>query len=64
MIHRIETLISAFGVLASTFMLFAALREYRSGASAFWIAGGIVLFLSAVYTLVRDVRRLRTRPTT
>ncbi|MER6393645.1 hypothetical protein ACFXEL_20595 [Streptomyces sp. NPDC059382] len=64
MIHRIETLISAFGVLASTFLLFAALREYHSGASAFWIAGGAVLFLSAVYAFARDVRRLRTRPTT
>ncbi|MGI5451063.1 hypothetical protein ACQEVM_35870 [Streptomyces sp. CA-243310] len=63
MTNRIDTLISAFGVLVSTLLLFGAAREYRSGASALWIAGGAVLFLSAVYTLVRDVRRLPARPT-
>ncbi|MFD9374098.1 hypothetical protein ACFWBH_00935 [Streptomyces sp. NPDC059999] len=61
--HRLSTLISAFGVLASLMFLVAGLREYRSGASILWLVAGIVFFLGAVYTLVRDVRVLRTGPT-
>ncbi|MEV6782327.1 hypothetical protein [Streptomyces sp. NPDC051098] len=63
MTHRISTLISAFGVLASLMLLVLAVREYRSGASALWIGAGAVIFLSASYALVRDARRLRTGPT-
>jgi hypothetical protein len=58
--NRVSALISAFGVLASTVLLAGAVREYRSGASALWIAAGAAIFLSALYALVRDVRRLRT----
>jgi hypothetical protein len=58
--NRISALISAFGVLASMMLLVGAVLEYRSGASALWIAAGAVIFLSALYALVRDVRRLRT----
>ncbi|WP_327275440.1 hypothetical protein OG609_28615 [Streptomyces sp. NBC_01224] len=61
---RISALISAFGVLAGMLLIVGAVREYRSGASILWIAAGVVIFLSALYTLVRDVRRLRTGPTT
>ncbi|GAA1542158.1 hypothetical protein GCM10009730_59010 [Streptomyces albidochromogenes] len=64
MTNRVSALISAFGVLASTVMLAGAVREYRSGASALWIAAGAVIFLSAFYALVRDVRRLRTEQAT
>jgi hypothetical protein len=53
-------LISTFGVLASVMLLVFAVREYRSGASVLWLVAGAVIFLSASYTLVRDVRRLRT----
>ncbi|RSN34009.1 hypothetical protein DMH12_38445 [Streptomyces sp. WAC 04229] len=60
MTNRVSALISAFGVLASTVLLAGAVREYRSGASALWIVAGAVIFLSAFYALVRDVRRLRT----
>ncbi|WP_406253655.1 hypothetical protein OH786_37540 (plasmid) [Streptomyces atratus] len=60
--NRISALISAFGVLASTFLLVLAVREYRSGASVLWLVAGSVIFLSALHTLVRDVRRLRTGP--
>ncbi|MFJ8539406.1 hypothetical protein [Streptomyces sp. NPDC093591] len=60
MTNRVSSLISAFGVLAGTVLLVGAVREYRSGASALWIAAGAVIFLSALYALVRDVRRLRT----
>jgi multidrug transporter EmrE-like cation transporter len=62
--NRISALISAFGVLASMLLLALAVREYRSGASALWIGTGAVIFLSASYALVRDVRRLRSGPTT
>ncbi|QBR06306.1 hypothetical protein D7Y56_10440 [Streptomyces sp. S501] len=62
MTHRISALISAFGVLAGTMLLILAVREYRSGASALWIGAGVVIFLSASCTLVRDVRRLRAGP--
>ncbi|MFE5589522.1 hypothetical protein [Streptomyces sp. NPDC056549] len=60
MTHRISALISAFGVLAGGMLLALAVREYRSGASALWIVAGAALFLGTSYTLVRDVRRLRT----
>ncbi|WP_280887987.1 hypothetical protein [Streptomyces sp. LBL] len=64
MTNRISALISAFGVLAAMMLLAMAVGEYRSGASALWIAAGAVIFLSTLYTLVRDVRRLRTGRTT
>ncbi|MFF9205715.1 hypothetical protein ACF1AE_28635 [Streptomyces sp. NPDC014986] len=60
MTNRVSVLISAFGVLAGTVLLAGAVREFRSGASALWIAAGAVIFLGASYTLVRDVRRPRT----
>ncbi|MEU4266282.1 hypothetical protein ACYCCF_05650 [Streptomyces argenteolus] len=63
MTNRISTLISAFGVLASVMLLVLAVREYRFGASVLWLVAGVVIFLSASYTLARDVRRLRTGPT-
>ncbi|MFD5080424.1 hypothetical protein [Streptomyces sp. NPDC058371] len=63
MTHRISALTSAFGILASTTLLILGVREYRSGASALWIGAGAVIFLSALCTLVRDVRRLRAGPT-
>ncbi|MEU6882875.1 hypothetical protein [Streptomyces sp. NPDC046712] len=63
MTHRISALISAFGVLASAMLLAFAVREYRSGASVLWLVAGAGIFLSASYTLVRDVRQLRTGPT-
>ncbi|WP_328502943.1 hypothetical protein OG828_30730 [Streptomyces sp. NBC_00457] len=64
MANRISALISAFGVFASMVLLVGAVHEYRSGASALWIAAGAVIFLSAVYALVRDVQRLRAEQTT
>ncbi|MER8234984.1 hypothetical protein ACIRQY_24870 [Streptomyces sp. NPDC101490] len=63
MAHRISALISAFGVLACMMLLVVGVRDYRSGASALWLVAGAVSFLGASYTLVRDVRRLRTEPT-
>ncbi|WP_326841091.1 hypothetical protein OHB33_01075 [Streptomyces sp. NBC_01558] len=63
MTNRVSALISAFGVLASVMLLVFAVREYRFGASVLWLVAGAVIFLSASYTLVRDVRRLRTGPT-
>ncbi|MEV4430019.1 hypothetical protein ACN9M0_00605 [Streptomyces sp. R-07] len=60
--NRISALISAFGALVSVMLLVVAVREYRSGASVLWLVAGVGIFLSALYTLVRDVRRLRTRP--
>ncbi|MFJ8113417.1 hypothetical protein [Streptomyces sp. NPDC096132] len=57
--NRISALISAFGVLAGMMLLVGAVREYRSGTSALWIVAGAVIFLSALYALARDVRRLR-----
>ncbi|MFF4585655.1 hypothetical protein [Streptomyces sp. NPDC001388] len=44
-------------------LLVLAVREFRSGASVRWIVGGVVVFLGALYALVRDVRRLRMGPT-
>ncbi|MER6955174.1 MULTISPECIES: hypothetical protein [unclassified Streptomyces] len=64
MTNRISAVISAFGVLATMVLLIGTFREYRSGASVLWIAAGGVLFLIASYALTRDVRRLRTTPTT
>ncbi|MEV7526200.1 hypothetical protein [Streptomyces sp. NPDC091371] len=63
MTHRISTLISAFAVPVSLLLLVGALREYRSGASVLWIAAATAISFSAVYVLVRDVRRLRTAKT-
>ncbi|WP_024757268.1 hypothetical protein [Streptomyces exfoliatus] len=63
MTYRISALISTLGVLAGVLLLVLAVREYRSGASVLWLVAGAVIFLSASYTLVRDVRRLRTGPT-
>ncbi|WP_371601820.1 hypothetical protein OG345_00510 [Streptomyces sp. NBC_01220] len=63
MTHRISALISVFGILASVMLVVAGFREYRSGASVLWLVAGTVIFLSASFTLVRDVRRLRTGPT-
>ncbi|MEU2132679.1 hypothetical protein [Streptomyces sp. NPDC018352] len=62
MTHRISTLISAFGVLVGVMLLVLAVREFRSGASLLWLVAGAVVFLGTSYTLVRDVRRLRTGP--
>lgn len=56
--HRIETLISIFGVFASLTVLVVAIGEYRSGASVLWPVFGAVVFLCALYALVRDARRL------
>ncbi|ORT55633.1 hypothetical protein [Streptomyces sp. CB03238] len=64
MTNRISLLISGFSVLASVLLVVGAIREYRAGASALWIAAGTVIFLGACYALVRDVRRLRTGRTT
>ncbi|MFE2561637.1 hypothetical protein ACFXGT_37650 [Streptomyces sp. NPDC059352] len=63
MTHRINTLISALGILPGVLLLVGAVREYRSGASPLWIVAGAALVLVATYTLVRDVRHLRTEPT-
>ena len=59
MTNRISALLSAFGVLVSMSLLVLAAREYRPGASGLWTGAGVVILLSALYTLVRDVRRLR-----
>ncbi|MDX3308101.1 hypothetical protein P1S61_03065 [Streptomyces sp. ME08-AFT2] len=59
MANRISTLISAFGVLASTMLLLLAVGEYRAGASVLWVGLGALILTSAVASLVRDVRRSR-----
>ncbi|MCQ1581881.1 MULTISPECIES: hypothetical protein [Streptomyces] len=59
--HRISALISVFGVFAGVLLLVVAVLEYRSGASVLWLVCGAAAFLGAVYALVVDVRRLRTR---
>ncbi|MFE7976639.1 hypothetical protein [Streptomyces shenzhenensis] len=59
MTDLVNTLISAFGVVASTALLAMAVSQYRSGESALWIAFAGVVFLAAFYALVRDVRHLR-----
>lgn len=56
---RVSVPISALGVLVGLLLLFSAVREYRSGASVLWPVAGAVILLCAVYTCVRDVRRLR-----
>ncbi|MEV7111551.1 hypothetical protein [Streptomyces anulatus] len=61
--HRVSALISVFGVCVSVLLLVLAVREYRSGASVLWLVFGAVVFLSALYALVVDARRLRTGPT-
>ncbi|MFH8926457.1 hypothetical protein ACH4D4_05325 [Streptomyces pristinaespiralis] len=61
MAPRISTLISAFGVFVATMLLIGAVVEYRAGASALWVAFGVLILVSAVYTLVRDIRRPRPR---
>ncbi|MFH9613638.1 hypothetical protein ACH4MM_07770 [Streptomyces pratensis] len=63
MSRRISALISALGVLVGTLLLIGASRSFRSGTSALWMAAGAVIFLSASYAPVRDVRRLGTVPT-
>ncbi|WP_226962577.1 MULTISPECIES: hypothetical protein [unclassified Streptomyces] len=60
--QRVSAWISAFGVLAAGLLLVVSAGEYRAGASVLWPVGGASVFLGAVYALVRDVRRLRTRP--
>lgn len=55
-IHRISTLVSAFGVLAALLILTFTVREYRAGSSVLWLGLGISLFLGAVYALIRDIR--------
>ncbi|MFF5703040.1 hypothetical protein ACFY7H_11115 [Streptomyces sp. NPDC012794] len=59
MTRHTGTAISAFGVLACSVLLVGAVHDYRTGASPLWIAAGALLFLGAVCTLVRDVRRSR-----
>lgn len=61
MAHRISTLISAFGVFVAAMLLIGAVVDYRAGASALWVAFGVLILVSAVYTLVRDIRRPRPR---
>ncbi|RMB85614.1 hypothetical protein [Streptomyces shenzhenensis] len=60
MTDLISTLISAFGVLASTMVLTMFIS---SGASVAVIGICSAAFLIALYALVRDVRRLRARRT-
>lgn len=62
--HRISALISVLGVFPSVLLLVFAVREYRSGASVLWLMFGAVVFLSALYALVVDARRLRAGPAT
>lgn len=61
-LHRYSTVISAVGVLAATVLLVGAVLQYRDGASLLWVVLGGVIFLSAVLTLVGDVRHSRRRP--
>ncbi|MFJ8406068.1 hypothetical protein ACIQ9K_37200 [Streptomyces microflavus] len=62
MTHRISALISVFGVFVSVTLFVVAVGQYRSGASVLWPVFGAVLFLCALYTLVRDARQLLTEP--
>ncbi|MEV6163137.1 hypothetical protein AB0L71_14635 [Streptomyces sp. NPDC052052] len=59
MTPRISALISASGVLAALVLLVVGIHEY-SETSALWLGAEAILFLGALCTLVRDVRRLRT----
>lgn len=53
----------ALGLALTAGLLYPmTLDQYRAGGSALWIAGGIRLVLSAILTLVRDVRDFRRRP--
>jgi hypothetical protein len=52
-------LCSALGVPVGTMMLVLGIREFRAGASVMWAILGVLIFLSSVYVLVRDVRDLR-----
>jgi hypothetical protein len=51
--------ISAVGVLAATVLLVGAVLQYRDGASALWVVLGALILLSAVLTLLGDVRHTR-----
>ncbi|MFD8664890.1 hypothetical protein ACFV1U_05760 [Streptomyces microflavus] len=62
MTHRISALVSVFGVVASVTVFVVAVGEYRSGSSFLWPVFGAVLFICALYALVRDVGRLLTEP--
>ncbi|MEU3837915.1 hypothetical protein AB0N60_38605 [Streptomyces microflavus] len=62
MTHRISALISVFGVFVSVTLFVVAVGQYRSGASVLWPVFGAVLFLCALYALVRDARQLLTEP--
>jgi ABC-type nickel/cobalt efflux system permease component RcnA len=57
--NRISTLISAFGVLVGAMFLLIGIGEYQAGASVLWAVGGVLIFLIAVYALVRDLRTVR-----
>ncbi|PJE96070.1 hypothetical protein CUT44_19965 [Streptomyces carminius] len=56
MANRISTLISTFGVLVGAVFLVIGIGEYQAGASVLWAVGGVLIFLIAVYALVRDLR--------
>ncbi|MFE2053378.1 hypothetical protein ACFXAS_33515 [Streptomyces sp. NPDC059459] len=58
--NRISALISILEVVASMLLLALAVREYHSGATILWIGAAALLFGGASYTLMRDVRRLRS----
>lgn len=62
MTNRISVLISALTVPASFIMFIVGIQQYRAGASVLWLIGGSLFVLSSVYTLVKDVRHLRTEP--
>ncbi|RAJ32811.1 hypothetical protein K353_05809 [Kitasatospora sp. SolWspMP-SS2h] len=64
MTNRISALVSISGAVASVFLLLAAIRQYRSGGSALWLAAGVTILLCALFAVVRDVKRLRAEPTT
>ncbi|MFF8387355.1 hypothetical protein ACF053_27445 [Streptomyces kanasensis] len=59
---RITALISALGVVPGVLLLVLAVREYRSGGSALRIAAGAAILLGSLYACVRDMQRLRSRP--
>jgi hypothetical protein len=56
---RLSTVISAVGVLAATGLLVGAVLQYRDGASVLWVVLGGLILLSAVLTLLGDVRHSR-----
>ncbi|MFD4828659.1 hypothetical protein ACFWPV_02210 [Streptomyces uncialis] len=62
MANLISTAISVLGSLVSAFVLLMFIGDRSSGGSAIWIWAAAVLFLIAVYALVKDVRRLRAGP--